>query len=129
MNQPTVDVVDWRLDNLVTLIKGPEGIKVRLEILSVDKNKKSKIVTLTRAFIKFKDRAVKISMKSTGKGLNEEKIGILKIPCFYIGLTEDVKNNYNKRIISISALLLLIYEATVGCINRIYVFIGFIYFW
>ncbi len=106
MNHPTVDVVGWHLDNLVALIKDPEGTKVRLKTLSVDKNKKSKIVTLTRAFIKFKDRAVKISIKSTGKGLNEEKIRILKISGFYIGLTEAVKNNYNKRIISISAVLL-----------------------
>ncbi|ACQ68105.1 carboxy terminal-processing peptidase [Candidatus Hamiltonella defensa] len=91
MNQPIVDVVGWRLDNLVALIKGPKGTKVRLEILSGDKNKKPKTVTLTREFIKFKDRAVKMSVKSTGKGLNKEKIGILKIPGFYIGLTQDVK--------------------------------------
>ncbi|BGI53782.1 MAG: hypothetical protein HamCj_21350 [Candidatus Hamiltonella defensa (Ceratovacuna japonica)] len=42
MNQPIVDVVGWRLDNLVALIKGPKGTKVRLEILSWDKIKNPK---------------------------------------------------------------------------------------
>ncbi|MDK7310235.1 PDZ domain-containing protein, partial [Lactobacillus jensenii] len=43
-----VDVIGWRLDDVVALIKGPKGSKVRLEILPAGKGAKTRIVTLTR---------------------------------------------------------------------------------
>lgn len=96
INQPMIDVVGWRLDDVVALIKGPKGTKVRLDILPAGKNKKPKTVTLTRERIRLEDRAVKMSVKSMGTGLNKEKIGILNIPGFYVGLTEDVKKQLHK---------------------------------
>ncbi len=35
--KPMVDVIGWRLDDVVALIKGPKGSKVRLEILPAGK--------------------------------------------------------------------------------------------
>ena len=40
-----VDVIGWRLDDVVALIKGPKGSKVRLEILPAGKGAKTRIVT------------------------------------------------------------------------------------
>lgn len=90
--KPVVDVVGWRLDDVVSLIKGPKGSKVRLEILPVGKSTKTRIITLTRERIRLEDRAVKMSVKK----VNAKKIGVLDIPGFYVGLTDDVKIELQK---------------------------------
>jgi len=87
-----VDVIGWRLDDVVALIKGPKGSKVRLEILPAGKGAKTRIVTITRERIRLEDRAVKMSIKTVGN----EKVGVLDIPGFYVGLTEDVKVQLQK---------------------------------
>ncbi len=74
--KPMVDVIGWRLDDVVALIKGPKGSKVRLEILPAGKGTKTRIITLTRERIRLEDRAVKMSVKTVGK----EKVGVLDIP-------------------------------------------------
>nr|WP_113869040.1 carboxy terminal-processing peptidase [Brenneria salicis]NMN91513.1 S41A family C-terminal processing peptidase-1 [Brenneria salicis ATCC 15712 = DSM 30166]RBP58421.1 S41A family C-terminal processing peptidase-1 [Brenneria salicis ATCC 15712 = DSM 30166]RLM29352.1 C-terminal processing peptidase [Brenneria salicis ATCC 15712 = DSM 30166] len=90
--KPMVDVIGWRLDDVVALIKGPKGSKVRLEILPAGKGTKTRMVTLTRERIRLEDRAVKMSVKNVGK----EKVGVLDIPGFYVGLTDDVKVQLQK---------------------------------
>ena len=90
--QNMVDVIGWRLEDVVALIKGPKASKVRLEILPAGKGTKTRIVTLTRERIRLEDRAVKMSVKTVGK----EKVGVLDIPGFYVGLTDDVKAQLQK---------------------------------
>lgn len=90
--KPMVDVIGWRLDDVVALIKGPKGSKVRLEILPAGKGTKTRVVTLTRERIRLEDRAVKLTIKSVGK----DKVGVLDIPGFYVGLTDDVKVQLQK---------------------------------
>ncbi|SFN42349.1 carboxy terminal-processing peptidase [Xenorhabdus japonica] len=92
VGKPIVDVVGWRLEDVVALIKGPKGSKVRLEITPSAKGAKNHIVTLTRENIRLEDNAVKMSMKTVGK----EKVGVLDIPSFYVGLTHDVKVQLQK---------------------------------
>ena len=87
-----VDVIGWRLDDVVALIKGPKGSKVRLEVLPAGKGTKTRIVTLTRERIRLEDRAVKLTIKTVGK----DKVGVLDIPGFYVGLTDDVKVQLQK---------------------------------
>ncbi|MGF1684244.1 carboxy terminal-processing peptidase [Photobacterium minamisatsumaniensis] len=82
-----VDVIGWRLDDVVQLIKGPKGSKVKLEILPEGNNAKSYDVTIVRDKIRLEDRAVKSEVK-TSQG---KKIGIIEIPSFYVGLSEDTK--------------------------------------
>jgi len=90
--KPMQDVIGWRLDDVVAQIKGPKGSKVRLEILPAGKGTKTRIVTLTREKIRLEDRAVKMSVHNVGK----EKVGVLDIPGFYVGLTDDVKVQLQK---------------------------------
>ncbi|PKH26917.1 carboxy terminal-processing peptidase [Enterobacterales bacterium CwR94] len=90
--KPMEDVIGWRLDDVVSKIKGPKGSKVRLEVLPAGKGTKTRIVTLTREKIRLEDRAVKMSVKTVGK----EKVGVLDIPGFYVGLTDDVKVQLQK---------------------------------
>ncbi|NEY27774.1 carboxy terminal-processing peptidase [Hafnia alvei] len=90
--KPMVDVIGWRLDDVVELIKGPKGSKVRLEILPAGKGTKTRTVTLTRERIRLEDRAVKMSVKT----VDGKKVGVLDIPGFYVGLTDDVKVQLQK---------------------------------
>ncbi|MGD9424999.1 carboxy terminal-processing peptidase [Pantoea sp. NSTU24] len=90
--KPIEDVIGWRLDDVVAKIKGPKGSKVRLEILPAGKGTKTRTVTLTREKIRLEDRAVKMSVKNVGK----QKVGVLDIPGFYVGLTDDVKVQLQK---------------------------------
>lgn len=90
--KPMVEVIGWRLDDVVALIKGPKGSKVRLEILPAGKGTKTRTITLTRERIRLEDRAVKMSVKNVGK----DKVGVLDIPGFYVGLTNDVKAQLQK---------------------------------
>lgn len=89
---PIDDVVGWRLDDIVEKIKGPKGSKVRLEILPALKGSKTRIITLTRARIRLEDRAVQMSVHPVGN----HKVGVLDIPGFYVGLTDDVKVQLQK---------------------------------
>ena len=90
--KPMVDVIGWRLDDVVALIKGPKGSKVRLEVLPAGKGTKTRTVTLTRERIRLEDRAVKMTVKTFGK----QKVAVMDIPGFYVGLTDDVKVQLQK---------------------------------
>jgi carboxyl-terminal processing protease len=85
-NKAIVDIIGWRLDDAITLIKGPKGSKVRLEILP-KKSKKSKIVVLTREEIKFEDSKAKKEIKQ----INGKSVAVLTIPSFYIGVAQDTE--------------------------------------
>lgn len=91
-NKPMVDVVGWRLDDIVALIKGPKGSQVKLEVISDEKGAKPRTITLVREQIRLEDRAVKL----TEKVINGDKVAILDIPSFYVGLTNDVKTQLQK---------------------------------
>ena len=43
-----VDVIGWRLDDVVQLIKGPKGTKVNLQILPEGKDAKAQVITIVR---------------------------------------------------------------------------------
>ena len=80
------DIVGWRLEDIVEKIKGKKGTKVRLEI-EPSKGGKSRIITLVRDKVRIEDQAAKLTMdKADGKN-----IAVIKVPSFYIGLTDDVK--------------------------------------
>lgn len=82
-----VDVIGWRLDDVVQLIKGPKGSEVKLEILPEGTNSKSYNVTLVRDKIRLEDLAIKSEVFEQ----HGEKVGVLTVPSFYVGLADDAK--------------------------------------
>ena len=77
-----VDVVGWRIDEVVDLIRGKSGTQVEIEFISSDSAENTKkLVTLTREEIKLEDRAAKSKIIETKEG---NKIGIIDLPSFYI---------------------------------------------
>ncbi|WP_375753981.1 carboxy terminal-processing peptidase [Vibrio sp. HN007] len=80
-----VDIIGWRLDDVVQLIKGPKGTKVTLQILPEGNDGESHNVTIVRDKIRLEDRAVKSEVIE----LDGKKIGVLEVPSFYVGLSKD----------------------------------------
>lgn len=88
-----VDVIGWRLDDVVDLIKGPKGSTVRLQVLggSDIAANKSEVVTIVRDKIRLEDRAAKAEVLDPKLYEFEQNIGVISIPGFYNNLAEDVK--------------------------------------
>ncbi|MBU3022910.1 carboxy terminal-processing peptidase [Aestuariibacter sp. A3R04] len=88
-----VDVVGWRLDEVVDLIKGPKGSTVRLQVQKGTSDSKAmSVVSLTRDKIKLEDRAAKSEVYEPETGPHAgEKLGVITIPSFYNNLHADVK--------------------------------------
>ncbi len=80
------DVVGWRLDDVVDKIKGKKGSVVRLEIEPA-KGGKIKIISLVRDKVRIEDNAAKLEINK----VQDINVGVIKIPSFYLGLTDDVR--------------------------------------
>jgi carboxyl-terminal processing protease len=88
------DVVGWRIDEVVDLIRGEAGTEVEIEFISFDSdNDSSKLVILKREEIKLEDRAAKSEIID----INNNKIGIIDLPSFYIDFEEYQKRKKDYR--------------------------------
>lgn len=81
-----VDVIGWRLDDVVQLIKGPKGTTVRLEILEAKNgvNGKPTEITLVRDKIKIEDLQAKAEVMSFNDKGQNHKVGVITLPGFYM---------------------------------------------
>ncbi|MCU1737163.1 MULTISPECIES: carboxy terminal-processing peptidase [Pseudomonas] len=82
-----VDVIGWRLDEVVKLIRGPKGSVVRLEVIpasNAPNDQTSKIVSITRESVKLEDQAASKSILHLKQDGKEYKLGVIDIPAFYL---------------------------------------------
>lgn len=93
-----VDVVGWRLDEVVELIKGPKGSVVKLQVLKgSSESKKIAEIQITRDKVKLEDRAAKSEVYIPDSGQHKgQKLGVISIPSFYHNLHVDVKKEIDK---------------------------------
>jgi len=88
------DVVGWRIDEVVDLIRGEAGTEVEIEFISFNsETDTTKLITLKREEIKLEDRAAKSEIIE----INNNKIGIIDLPSFYIDFEGYQNNNENYR--------------------------------
>lgn len=94
-----VDVIGWRIDDVVKLIKGPKGTKVRLGVLPAETGVGGplKEYVLVRDKIKLEDQQAKkqmIHFQKDGKTMN---LGVIMLPSFYMDFEAYQKGdpNYN----------------------------------
>ncbi len=88
------DVVGWRIDEVVDLIRGKEGTQVEIEFISFESDvDTTKTVVLKREEIKLEDRAAKSEILE----INNNKIGIIDLPSFYLDFDEYQKRNTDYR--------------------------------
>jgi carboxyl-terminal processing protease len=85
---PMEDVVGWRLDDTVALIRGTMGSAVRLDILPAESgpDATNKAVALIRNTITVQDSVAKAKVHSVTTGEGKRLIGVITLPSFY----EDV---------------------------------------
>ncbi len=81
-----VDVIGWRLDDVVDRIRGPKDSTVRLEIIPADAvdDHQTKIIELVRNTIKLEDQSAQKEIIEIERDGRVHKIGIIEIPTFYI---------------------------------------------
>ena len=95
-NGKITDVIGWRLDDVVDLIRGPKGSVVRLEILPETGGIEgsNKIIVITRDKIKLEEQAAKSEIIDLENG---GKIGVIDVPAFYSDIIAQSKGEPDYR--------------------------------
>jgi len=81
-----VDVVGWRLDDVVQLIRGAKGTVVRLEILpsGIDDYYKTKLISIVRNTVRLEEQAAQKRILDLDHQGQIYKIGVIELPTFYL---------------------------------------------
>jgi carboxyl-terminal processing protease len=102
-----VDVIGWRLDDVVQLIRGPADSVVQLQILSGNAlpGAPQKTISLVRNQVKLEEQAAKSKIVTIPREGRDWSIGVIEVPSFYrdyralsngdkdyTSTTKDVKN-------------------------------------
>lgn len=82
---PMVDVVGWRLDDVVQLIRGPLNTVVRLQILpgGASPGSPESQLALTRAKITLESQAAQKEVHTLKRGDQDLRVGVISVPSFY----------------------------------------------
>jgi carboxyl-terminal processing protease len=80
-----VDVIGWRLDDVVQKIRGPGGTLVRLQLLPAGAAPGSpqKVVEFTRNRVSLEAQAAHKAMRVLQRNGHDVKVGIITVPSFY----------------------------------------------
>ena len=80
-----VDVIGWRLDDVVQKIRGPGGTIVRLQLLPAGAAPGSpqKVVEFTRNRVSLEAQASQKAMRVVQRNGREVKVGVITVPSFY----------------------------------------------
>jgi carboxyl-terminal processing protease len=81
-----VDVIGWRLDEVVHLIRGPKGTVVYLRIIpaSAADDQTTKVIKITRDKVKLEEQAAHKKVVPIKRNEKTYKIGVIDIPTFYL---------------------------------------------
>ncbi len=88
-----VDVIGWRLDEVVDLIRGPKGTIVRLDIIPADSNNNAtKTIAITRDEVKLEEQSAQKDLLIIDDGTKQRRIGVIDVPTFYIDFQARMEN-------------------------------------
>lgn len=87
-----VDVIGWRLDDVVDLIRGPKDSLVRLQILPAGRapGSEEKVIELVRSEIQLEEQAAQAEVIEIPRGGEKVKIGVIEVPAFYLDYKEKM---------------------------------------
>jgi carboxyl-terminal processing protease len=93
------DVVGWRLDDVVQLIRGPENTVVRLQILpaSASPGTLEAVLPLKRAKITLESQAAQKEVHTLKRGDRDLKVGVITVPSFYQDFQARMKGDAEYR--------------------------------
>lgn len=85
-NGPMVDVVGWRTDDVVDLIRGKKNTSLRLDVLpaGVGEDVPPTRVALVRQKVKLEEQTAKSHIIEIGEADHQRRIGVITLPAFYL---------------------------------------------
>jgi carboxyl-terminal processing protease len=97
-----VDVIGWRVDDVVDLIRGPKDTVVRLEVLPEDSGMTDprSVIDIVRNEVKLEEQAAQseiIEIPTEGPGDETIKIGVIDLPVFYLDFNGRAQNKPDYR--------------------------------
>lgn len=100
-----VDVLGWRLDEVVDQIRGKKNTQVKLDVQSAEGQ--SKQVVITRDTVKLEDQAAQKAVIDVKDGDKIRKIGVINLPTFYIDFkaAKDGDPNYTSTTRDVARLI------------------------
>ncbi|HIE50103.1 MAG TPA: tail-specific protease [Gammaproteobacteria bacterium] len=93
------DVIGWRIDDVVKLIRGPKDSKVKLEIIpatSLD-DSNTQIIEIKRNIVKLEDQAAEKDIIEIKRPSKTFKIGVIELPAFYFDFEAYHNRDYSYR--------------------------------
>jgi carboxyl-terminal processing protease len=93
-----VDVIGWRIDDVVELIRGPKDTVVRLQILPEDESVSgpTTIIEIVRNEVKLEEQAAKSEIIEVPVEGGQEgevmKVGVIDLPVFYLDFEGRAQN-------------------------------------
>ncbi|MCF6288064.1 MAG: carboxy terminal-processing peptidase [Proteobacteria bacterium] len=94
-----LDIVGWRTDDAVEKIRGDKGSIVRLSVLSEDDllDAKPHIISIVRDNVKLEEQAAQHQILKVHSGLQENKIGVINLPAFYLDFEAKARGDKDYR--------------------------------
>ncbi|MDF2434086.1 MAG: carboxyl-terminal processing protease [Mucilaginibacter sp.] len=91
------NIIGWRIENAIALIRGTKGTIVRLEMLPKGSSvsSKPKVIEMVREKIILKDESAKKEIRTYNNNGKTIKIGIISVPAFYIDFNDYKTGNPN----------------------------------
>ena len=98
-NSDLVDVVGWRLDDVVDLIRGERETTVKLQLLPATSGSKGPMNTieLVRNEVKLEEQAAQAHVEEIEMDGQTRRIGIVQVPVFYVDFRGRARNEPNYR--------------------------------
>jgi carboxyl-terminal processing protease len=80
------DVIGWRLDDVVDLIRGPKGTFVRLQVIPAVSQSEEvrRTITIERNEVKLEEQSAQKKMIQVYRDGRIVKVGVISIPAFYL---------------------------------------------
>ena len=106
---PFTDVIGWRLDDVVQLIRGKAGTTVRLQVLPAGAapGGAEKIMEFVRNKVTLEAQAAHKDVRSVGRNGRTLKIGVITVPGFYQDIAAQNAGDENYRSTTHDVLKLL----------------------
>ncbi len=81
-----VNIIGWRLDEVVNLIRGPKGTRVTLEVIpsSAANDHRTRTISIERNRVVLEDQAAKSKILTVPNEKKELRIGVIDVPAFYL---------------------------------------------
>ena len=114
------DVIGWRLEEVVELIRGPKDTVVRLQILPGSKGDGAAIeeIAITRNKIKLEEQAAQEQVIELPIGTSGKKVGIITIPTFYLDFNafQSGEKDYRSTTRDVQKLLDKLQDEKIECL-------------